>query len=1243
MTNRALIFLYLLIPITWSAYRNKIIVSKQQQCTECDKVNDSLYYCQNLSQAFDLLTTCNHCNSDTDISIEPGQHGLASSHMAVNIKNVRFGSANESMSATIQCVPPHDAGLTFIGVRDLVVEHLNFIGCGTKHISTSQVKTGELVFLYSALFIQNSTNINLNNIEVSNSNGVGLLMYDTNGNITITRSQFTNNSFYLMNAGQHFIGGGGGIYIEFTRCTPGLTDCNSNENKHNSDCHYLIDNCEFRNNVAVYDLNGTDPDYLPNGASMSFSAGGGLSIWFFGQAKNNNVQITHSNFVSNTANMGGGLYVGYRQNTSNSTLFIAFCSFKYNSVGMYHGGGGVKVGYDMYQSGGKCINISVKIESCLFKRNQALNGVGGGLDMYGSHEPFNKPTNSFYIYNCSFVSNTARYGTSMQISKEFYESIAQCSLFTAVIDNCSFVHEKTETFILIASRIGTVATFGVDIQFRNFTMFKANRETALVVEGASVEFYNNSKTIFQENKGLYGGAILLTGGSWIKVFPYSTLLFQNNEAVFNGGAICVEFLSSFDHLLSHVCFVKYCLEAILPQHWQTKFTFVNNTAGQHGKTIFSYSLHPCRKFYAENSYDTFLYKEPFYHHTLTEDAISTSPSRFTNIQNISTIPGKVFDLHLELVDELGCDVNGTLYIATCSTSSPYVVEPYQFTSGLIQIAGRPNKICQLQIQTETNYPVNTMMYVVLKNCPPGWEYDDTKQQCDCIKSPTDTNRVIRGCEQTTFQAYFNTFYWIGYNTDSSEARDQDLLTGPCPYRYCYQDDDSQSSLLPGDANMTILDQFVCGNRHRTGLLCGQCIDGYSVTLNSPTYTCHKCENRYLGILLFFLSYIAPVTILFCFIMAFNIRITVAPISAFLFFSQILGSQNHVGFTHSIDGNYPGALYYSDILHALYSITNLNFFNHEVFRYCLIPNAGTIDIIAFTLLTAFYPVFLITIFILFRVCCEKKRIEWWLRKLTRESIAQGICTFLVLCFAKIVLFSFKILRSAEVTYMNGTSYRHVVYFQGDIGHFQEFPYILYASAAIVSIIVVIIIPTVVLVLHPIMMATAIHFDCCENTVACIDKCLLKHKLKPIWDSFQGDYKPKLEFFAGLHFFLYRVLFYLIIVTSQNVETSLLLILMFLVLISLIHMLSMPLKSYVDNSAYSLVYILLLAIVMMEYYLFVSNKSAVVAWLIAILSLLPLLGCIMYCCWKLYLSWKRRGYQELQNLANLPQAGHQDTGL
>ena len=93
-----------------------------------------------------------------------------------------------------------------------------------------------------------------------------------------------------------------------------------------------------------------------------------------------------------------------------------------------------------------------------------------------------------------------------------------------------------------------------------------------------------------------------------------------------------------------------------------------------------------------------------------------------------------------------------------------------------------------------------------------------------------------------------------------------------------------------------------------------------------------------------------------------------------------------------------------------------------------------------------------------------------------------------------------------------------------------------------------------------------------------------------------------------------------------------------------MLSMPLNSYADNAAYSLVYVLLLVIVIMEYYLFACDKSAVAAWMIAILSSLPLFGCILYCYWELYLrylQYKRSNNEEFEDLS--PTDINEDTKL
>ena len=98
--------------------------------------------------------------------------------------------------------------------------------------------------------------------------------------------------------------------------------------------------------------------------------------------------------------------------------------------------------------------------------------------------------------------------------------------------------------------------------------------------------------------------------------------------------------------------------------------------------------------------------------------------------------------------------------------------------------------------------------------------------------------AISGCELTSYRAYFDQFYWIGYESDDAV----DLLISPCPYRYCYMDHISQSQLLPQNANKATLDHFVYGNRNRTGILCGQCVEGYSVVMNSLAFIRYRCKN-----------------------------------------------------------------------------------------------------------------------------------------------------------------------------------------------------------------------------------------------------------------------------------------------------------------------------------------------------------------------------------------------------------------
>jgi len=261
-------------------------------------------------------------------------------------------SSSPDEFAVIKC-PPNingsynfDTGVAFIGVTNLTLENLSIVGCGMKHVSGIQIETDsekrQFIFFRSALFIQNSSNIFLSSINISESNGIGLLIFDTNGTVNISSSYFTNNKLNPKES-TRYLAGGGGIYIEYTNCTPGIAMCDPHRNQFNTQSEYTIDHCVFTGNTAIYNFTNGEPDRLAINVHVSFGAGGGLSVQFHGQAKYNSFQILSCLFATNKANSGGGLCVDTKQSPSYNSVEIKNSFFFYNSAYTYQGGGGAYI------------------------------------------------------------------------------------------------------------------------------------------------------------------------------------------------------------------------------------------------------------------------------------------------------------------------------------------------------------------------------------------------------------------------------------------------------------------------------------------------------------------------------------------------------------------------------------------------------------------------------------------------------------------------------------------------------------------------------------------------------------------------------------------------------------------------------------------------------------------------------------------------------------------------------------
>ena len=259
----------------------------QSQPVGCQKINDILHHCYSLISMFNLLSDK---KNSTDVFIHSGTYILNMSYTLKNLRNIRIRS-NISKPAIITCHKNghFDSGIEVLHVSDLIIDHLNIVGCGMKHDSTSYRGKGNFIFVCSAVFIQNSTNVTLVSVNISYSTGIGLLIYDTNGLVKFTQSSFISNKLDWLDSN----GIGGGIYVEFTMCPPGLESCDSNDNPYNSNSKYVIDHCTFEGNAAISSFNRSEVKHKHsfNNYLVIIGGGGGLSLWFSGQAKNNYIKV----------------------------------------------------------------------------------------------------------------------------------------------------------------------------------------------------------------------------------------------------------------------------------------------------------------------------------------------------------------------------------------------------------------------------------------------------------------------------------------------------------------------------------------------------------------------------------------------------------------------------------------------------------------------------------------------------------------------------------------------------------------------------------------------------------------------------------------------------------------------------------------------------------------------------------------------------------------------------------------
>ena len=1065
----------------------------------------------------------------------------------------------EDKGTTIHCT--ERVGLSFVNVTNITVSDLTFIECGQMFNSTSLnsiTETATLEFPVS-IYIYNCTNVNIEWVNIVESRGMGIAIFDTDGRVEISNSVFDNNKL-----NDSLLSGGGGVYVEFTFCPPGTVDDNCVDNQRkNKNSFYQFHNCNFTNNNAtIVDAERTSYYKAKGTKFYGLGRGGGLCLIFKGNATNNTVAIDECEFTQNGATWGAGLYVAFHDSPQNNTFTATKTSFIQNDCYL-NGGGGVDIGLLFYNNDGFQLpnNNTMIFQECTFMENKAT--YGGGVKFYSSQSHYVNLNNSITFIDCHWERNMARYGSAIDISPQVWDTLSGGYLPTPKFENCCFVQNyaislkrpQGSTVTFISRGKGAMICTGFSVQFKGNTTFESNNGTAMYMSSSSAYFEENSMVVFENNTGFQGGAVALFGFSVLYVNDNCTLDFTRNKADSFGGAIIYNSINKHDFSSSRSCFIQYEGTTEPVSSRQIVFTFSGNDAGinnrsAYGRTIYATTIRPCRRS-CENSttevescgnytlqedlvgfrcIGTFIFNDNRTNEVSTAGVCLTWTDETTKRLQVS--PGQRMVLPFEQRDDL-CQATFGLYhvsVVNNSQDDNIQLDPANayISDKTVTLYGDPGNVATLQLATTSFREIGLSVELTIKHCQPGYVVENTSKGIDCVCSFHTERRYfgIDKCDTSQKIAYIGRAYWVGYKDSLNETEDT-LESGHCPNSFCYTFNElnlSSDYPLPDQPSRELLNHNICG-LIRTGKLCSRCRDDYTTFFHSIRYRCSTNEHCKLGFLFYILSELVPVTVLFLVIIFFKIRLTSGALNGFILFVQVIDLilTDANGYIQTKKG----ILIFMKVYRFIYRMLNMEFFTLDELSFCIWKGATTMDVLAVKYFTIVYAFLLVAVTIvvmkLYTLKCTKFS--------PKSSIIHGLSAFFVICYSQCTKVTLLVLTPTRIYKVGFELTEKVVYYQGDLPYMKG-EHLKYAIPALFFLVAFVLVPLMLLLVYPLCYKVFALLRIEETKLIKLTcRVIPLEKMKPLFDSFQSCFKDNYRFMAGIYF-LYRLIIHVPFVLTDS---------------------------------------------------------------------------------------------------------------
>ena len=1147
----------LLVLVTISTATGHIIYVNQTTLNPtCCNSSLSNVTCNSFEQALDCVE--NHWKESVTITLPPGNYILSQNITLQNTSDITIAGEGSPDDVIVTC-NDSGAGISFSHSKRIRIENISLSGCGAEHISTSRNFTADEPNNYTdftflnynvALYFEFCMDISISAVNIQNSDGVGLTCMNSNGRNSITGSHFINNR----NTNPQMPGGGGVNIDFFTTCAPGDTtyacaNASDSLSLYISEAMYEFNHCHFVDNAAS--SGGFSSTHIPRmyRGEFSFGKGGGLSAYFRGNATNNTISLNDCDFRRNMAEDGGGVFVIFT-NSVNNTVSIDSSEFDSNEcydqsvVAAYFAtGGAIRV---TFAPGSKQNHFLVNDAN--LHNNTAY--YGGGISVYDSAFTFNSDDKSTVeIAGCTFGQNMARMGAALDL---FHKPTSPSGQFptTARVTNCSFSRNGGR-FNYSGDSFGrTYGTVNIDhmpVSFEQVITFDTNAGSALSILSATIDILDEANMRFTNCTGRIGGAISLIGSSsCIFVHNNTQLVFQNNMASEKGGAIYVDQSMEYYSAYSYSCFVRYHNTSIHPKDWTSSFHFSNNSVcgTTTSSSIFVHSILPCiwpssiDSSMDEDIRDTFCWKGWSYEDDNCSNQIHTSAASFqASKEHEELFPGIPHYLDITAFDDLNRTVTEqTLFSASTPLRGTHgeSINLQYISDNSITLRNKPNTSTIIQLQTVDTRTVYTNIQVRVLPCPPGYVYNVDQKKCNCGNGFSKSVFCIPGQLRSKIL--------VGHCMSYSRIHGKDMLiVTNCPFS------DESKALAPViilPQRITELDKEFCGQFNRTGILCGECIEGYGISVFSNTFKCIPCEQSYKNWLIFATILFLPLTIFFVLVVLLHIGVTSGPANGFIFFSQVITIPLEVlliqsGWKLALSGHQSTmAKVLTDLLIYPYNIWSLDFTDMSNINVCLTPSLKVVHVFTLQYASAIYPLLLVGIaYIVIElharncralVClwsplclmCVRLRRNWQ----GKTSIIDAFATFILLSYSKFIRVSISLLTPTLVYNDNGTVVDRRLNFDPTVTFFQKEHYP-YAVLAILVLATFGAIPPLLLLVYPL-----------RSFQKCLDYCHLRSQaLRTFVEAFHGCYKdgkdggPDRRYFAGLYFVFRIIVFTIYLVT------------------------------------------------------------------------------------------------------------------